>query len=566
MPPKRPAPDTADTDATLMPPPPPATTSSKRRRTTHTHSTPSTTAPPSLFFTIPLPPPYIASSSPEPPSDGQFTAFLHSAITTLPPPTQALYEAAMRSLRPEVTPELTGEMQASVVSAVTGFVVHLPATEWEGDGGEGGFLTRLAHKTVTGRELVTWADTITVALRAFSGTGGSPAPSRASSRESSRSPTPTQSSNHATPSPPTPTRTPAPPSSSTHSHRSSSSGRSATLRASTLARDTQRCVLTAISEPTALEVAHIIPFSVRGAKAAAFWGFLALFLGVEGAERVRGATLQLANGAGSEARGGREAGVGELANCITLEPRAHRYFDAGAIEMVPIPNTGNWSGGYDPSVVSSYDIRLSFPGRSLLPLSRYVYSSSTPPELLSSTQITPGDVITLTTPDPSRWPLPHPLLLQLHALCGRVRRLRAAAGWPVFPYGDGSEEAVGWGEEEEGWEEGGEEQAGVEGLCGEEQGKVADSGMVSPAESVQGWVLSFSPDVDRALGLDGGNKSAKRKFRTALGEEREGGVAAGEDGDKVQERPRKVAVVMDEMGMREEERWGLVKGRRARGV
>lgn len=78
-------------------------------------------------------------------------------------------------------------------------------------------------------------------------------------------------------------------------------------------------------------------------------------------------------------------------------------------------------------------------------LDRLTYSSSVPPEILSSTRLASGDVITLTASDPARWPLPHPLLLQLHALCGRVKRLRAAAGWPVFPYGDGSDEGVDWG-------------------------------------------------------------------------------------------------------------------------
>ncbi|KAI5842133.1 hypothetical protein DFP73DRAFT_608386 [Morchella snyderi] len=581
MPPKRPAPDTVDatdtTDAALMPPPPPhprpTTPSSKRRRTSHTHHTPSTTAPPSLFFTIPLPPPYNPSplssthdaENTEPPSDSQFAALLHSAITALPAATQALYHAAMANLRSENTPELTGEMRASLTSAVTAFVVHLPALEWvnDGDGGEGGesrFLTRLARGEVTGRELVVWADTVTAALRAFTGTGGSPAPSCPSSRASSSSPTPTPAQSPTPPPPatgPTPTRTPgATTTAPSNHHRSSASGRSGTLRTSTLTRDASACVLTAIIEPTTLDAAHIIPFSVRGAKADAFWGFLGLFLGAPGAERVRAVTLQLATGAAG-AGANTAAAAGELANCVTLEARAHRYFDAGAIEMVPIAGSGNWNGEYDPSVVSSYDITLSFPGQALLPLSRYRYSGATPPQLLSSVQLTPGDTVTLSTPDPARWPLPHPLLLQLHVLCGRVKRLRAAAGWPVLPAGDGSEEGVGvgWGEEEDGWDE---EEEGEEEVAEVALGK-AVYGVVSPAGSVQGWVLGCRAEggVGDEPGIGGGG--LKRKYGAEMG-----GQEGGGEGDEVLERPRKVAVVMGEMGMREEERWGLVKGRARR--
>lgn len=54
---------------------------------------------------------------------------------------------------------------------------------------------------------------------------------------------------------------------------------------------------------------------MRGAKADAFWGFLGLFLEVQGAERVRRVTLQLGNGEVPEEQ--RQAGaVGELANCL----------------------------------------------------------------------------------------------------------------------------------------------------------------------------------------------------------------------------------------------------------
>ncbi|KAI5839629.1 hypothetical protein DFP73DRAFT_560865 [Morchella snyderi] len=541
MTPKRVAPDTdADTDTgdTLMPPPPPppTTPSSNRRRTSCHTRTPNTTAPPSLFFEVPLPPLYDPSSpldaTNQPPSDSQFAGFLHSAIPTLPAPTQALYASAMRNLAPDNTPELTGEMRASLTSAVTGFVAHLPTTtDWEGR-----FLTRLARGEVSARELVLWADTTTAALRAFSAAGGSPAPSWPSSPMSAGSPIPAQSPDPATPTPRATAAATAP----AHPRYSSRSGRSATIRTSALTRDNNACVLTSLGVSAALEVAHIVPFSVRGTKADTFWAFLGLFLGVQGAERVRWATLRLANGEEQRQPGAlaSAAAVGELANCITLAATAHRYFDAGMIEMLPMPGSGAWSGDYEPSVVSSYDVRLSFPGQALTPFSRYVYSDGTPPQLLSSTQLAPGDIVTLTTPDPAQWPLPHPLLLQLHALCGRVKRLRAAAGWPVLPNGDGSENEVGWGEEEvEVWDED------------------EDEGTKARWEEQFEGAARAEPEPERESGMVGRRGSGKRKYGAAVGEEQE----------EMLEWPRKVAVVMGEMGMREEERWRLMKGSSARG-
>ncbi|KAI5842663.1 hypothetical protein DFP73DRAFT_108563 [Morchella snyderi] len=152
-----------------------------------------------MFFTMPLPPPYNPSLPNTPgarqnerPSDSQFTTFLYSVISTLPEAIQALYNSAMHNLGAENTPELTGEMRASLTSALTGFALHVPTTEWWEEEGVGVFLTRLARGEVPGSELVVWADTITAALRAFSGAGGSPAPSRPSSSVvfSSRSPLP----------------------------------------------------------------------------------------------------------------------------------------------------------------------------------------------------------------------------------------------------------------------------------------------------------------------------------------------------------------------------------------
>ncbi|KAH8148892.1 uncharacterized protein LAJ45_06866 [Morchella importuna] len=106
--------------------------------------------PPAAATLQPAPP----HAENEPPSDSQFVAFLHSLIPTLPTPTHVLYDSAMRNLALENTQDLTGEMRASLTSALTAFVAHLPTADWEGNGTEGRFLTRLARGAVSGRELV----------------------------------------------------------------------------------------------------------------------------------------------------------------------------------------------------------------------------------------------------------------------------------------------------------------------------------------------------------------------------------------------------------------------------
>ncbi|KAI5842664.1 hypothetical protein DFP73DRAFT_554329 [Morchella snyderi] len=150
-----------------------------------------------------------------------------------------------------------------------------------------------------------------------------------------------------------PTRTPAPATTTnpayprlTHrSHNSTNRTPNSSNRASALGHDNNTCVLTGIQPPYPLHLAHIIPFSVRDAKADAFWGFLSIFLGSGGAGRVRRVTLQLAEGrdgagdGGAEGRDARER-QGGLANCMALELRSHGLYDNSLIEMLPVPGSG----------------------------------------------------------------------------------------------------------------------------------------------------------------------------------------------------------------------------------
>lgn len=65
----------------------------------------------------------------------------------------------------------------------------------------------------------------------------------------------------------------------------------------------------------------------------------------------------------------------------------------------------------------------------------------------------PGHVVTLRTADAMALPLPHPLLLQLHAICSRMAVMRAVAGYPVVTDdnsdGDTVFDALRMGDEED---------------------------------------------------------------------------------------------------------------------
>ncbi|KAI5839131.1 hypothetical protein DFP73DRAFT_562486 [Morchella snyderi] len=125
-------------------------------------------------------------------------------------------------------------MRASLTAAVTAFTAPLPpASEQEREGHRQlHFLRRLTAGEVSGRELVSWADTITAALIAFS----APGPPRATSCSMSTSPP----ESHGTTPPPPLARS----RSQSSAHHSTATGCSAAIRNSTLARDGHACVHT----------------------------------------------------------------------------------------------------------------------------------------------------------------------------------------------------------------------------------------------------------------------------------------------------------------------------------
>ncbi|RPB06822.1 hypothetical protein P167DRAFT_540559 [Morchella conica CCBAS932] len=91
-----------------------------------------------------------------------------------------------------------------------------------------------------------------------------------------------------------------------------------------LTGDEYVCVVTGVRDSEALEVAHVISFSVRKEKTAVFRRFLGIFLRAEGPEALRGATLQLT----------RAGSAGEAANYMVLDVRVHKYFDERTVVAV----------------------------------------------------------------------------------------------------------------------------------------------------------------------------------------------------------------------------------------
>ncbi|KAL0630768.1 hypothetical protein Q9L58_010383 [Maublancomyces gigas] len=80
----------------------------------------------------------------------------------------------------------------------------------------------------------------------------------------------------------------------------------------------------------------------------------------------------------------------------------------------------------DPRKVAQYQVIVEFPGG--------MQHVSVPilQEDGEFKRMRPGHVLTLRTADARALPLPHPLLLQLHAVCSRMVIMRAAAGHPVL--------------------------------------------------------------------------------------------------------------------------------------
>lgn len=143
-------------------------------------------------------------------------------------------------------------------------------------------------------------------------------------------------------------------------------------------------------------------------------------------------------------------------------------------------------------------------------------------DLVFVKRLAPGDIVSFRTSDPFTMPLPHPLLLQLHAIMARILSAKASAGFPFFAHDAPDREDT----------------------------DVAVSDAYS-ANDVD-MQCSASPPVSAISEAKWTSKSrvAKRKI---------------EDDIEDLERPRKVEVVLGEYEMRMQEKWAIASRRVAMG-
>lgn len=114
----------------------------------------------------------------------------------------------------------------------------------------------------------------------------------------------------------------------------------------------------------------------------------------------------------------------KILNVLCLCRTCHHLYDHAAVTLVPDIDSAAVRFPYSPWTQGLYDVTVEFPG-----------GCSRDVKVVGQTDtgdyfgITPGYRIHWRTDDPEMLPLPHPLLLQLHVVCSRMTKIRAAAGW-----------------------------------------------------------------------------------------------------------------------------------------
>lgn len=189
---------------------------------------------------------------------------------------------------------------------------------------------------------------------------------------------------------------------------SSRASRSTSVRASCRLRDTEQC---RICSGGRVISAHIIPFSLRSSKALDFWSLVSLFRG-------RDATAELK----SYALEPDATDADNILNVLCLCPNCHDLFDHAALTLVPDLDTLAFP--FSPWGTRTYDVSVEFTGGCSRAIRVLAETDAGDPY-----RVMPGHRISWVTGDPEQSPLPHPLLLQLHTVCTRIAKLRAAAGW-----------------------------------------------------------------------------------------------------------------------------------------
>lgn len=192
--------------------------------------------------------------------------------------------------------------------------------------------------------------------------------------------------------------------------------RSAKLSRDCLKRQNNSCPLTTRTE-NSLETAHLIPHSVAAMSRqdTAFWLLLAIALG----PTLRDHLFSVIHDVKSYS----------TMNGLVLDASMHRYFDAGIFVLLPAPDIS-----FDPSSTDHLDVTFRWRSSPTNLKTCFTMLPSDPESQVSKTaegksfqtlasqvrQIEDGSVFRLFTDDPKRLPLPHPLLLSLHALLWRM--------------------------------------------------------------------------------------------------------------------------------------------------
>lgn len=203
--------------------------------------------------------------------------------------------------------------------------------------------------------------------------------------------------------------------------KSGVSSRRRGIRAACVSRDDETCRL---CKDGMGQSAHILPFSLQqGRRAVDFWAFVAMFKGVVATDQLKAAALDPDPN-----------DPDNIMNVIFLCSKCHTLLDKPMVSLIPqILESPNSVFPYDPSSVDHYDAVVEFPAGLQRAVIHVLQEDG------EGKRLRPGHVLTLRTADSTTLPLPHPLLLQLHAICSRIVVMRAAAGYPVLADDDDSD-------------------------------------------------------------------------------------------------------------------------------
>lgn len=213
-----------------------------------------------------------------------------------------------------------------------------------------------------------------------------------------------------------------------------SSGRSLKVKMDCNTRDGDHCQITHVqSSPThPLNVCHILAFSIKDGKSFDFWKFIAMFLGDKETEQLREMTLAPST-----------MSTDCIQNVMLLESHVHHYFDTGSLSLVP--NIEDLTFPYDMATTTQYSATVEMANGSqqvAIAVFKWVKVPGEADVRKLDYELKPGDQVTFTTTDPKTMPIPHPLLLQLHALVCRILHIQGAAGYPVLPDYDDSDSEI----------------------------------------------------------------------------------------------------------------------------